>query len=308
MTVVVGLGGPPARPDADASFAQESRSAWSREYAASAPAPFAINRLSDQSITLRGMSHHIPATPGRALVMANLVTTLPGLGLREGTQLIGRPLTIGPTNTTFQGIDTEHTRPNHELQLWPTRFINEARRHGVDTTEPGPHIGRTFTPAWEWLGWTVQQHAEQDLTAASDLAPLVIISCGAAKTDVPTEAAQLYTGTYFQLALRAARAHAPDDRIRVLSALHGIVPLHQVLDPYNLRLGDHGSITPARLANQTRKLWLQGCRDVTVLAGRDYVALARTVWPHAAAPLLGTRGIGDQQRVLVQMAAQSPAA
>lgn len=68
---------------------------------------------------------HIRYTRAR-LVMANLVTTLPGLGLREGTQLIGRP--------------------SPDL------------------------IGRTFAPAWEWHGWTVQQHAEHDLTAASDVA------------------------------------------------------------------------------------------------------------------------------------------
>lgn len=82
--------------------------------------------------------------------------------------------------------------------------------------------------------------------------------------------------------LRGTKTDVPDDRIRVLSALHGIVPLHQVIAPSNLRLGDHGSITPARLATQAHKLWLRGCRD--------------------AAPLLGTRGIGDQQRVLAQMA------
>jgi hypothetical protein len=42
----------------------------------------------------------------------------------------------------------------------------------------------------------------------------------------------------------------------VLSALHGLVPLDQVLEPYELRMGQPGSVTPARLAEQARALGL----------------------------------------------------
>lgn len=239
--------------------------------------------------------------------MSHLVTTRSGCGLRDGTGLIGESITIGPVHTTFQGHDAQHTRPNEDLTIWPTRILLAARARGIDPTEPGPNIGRVFRPEWKWLDWTVQQHINYDSTANTQTTPLVIVGCGAAKADTPTESAHLYTGSYFQLALRAARSLVSEDRIRVMSARHGFVGLHQVLAPYNLRLGQPGSVSAIQLSKQARRLWLHNCDDVTVLAGRDYTQLAQQVWPHAKAPLAGTRGIGDQQHLLAAMAQHSAA-
>lgn len=243
-------------------------------------------------------------TPGRALLMSHPLTTLPGCGLRQGAMLTGETVAIGATHSTLRcgPHRTEHRRPNTELTLRTGSFVLRAFRHGVSLTEPGPEGHRSFAPHWSWLGWTVDQHLAYEYTESVADIPLVLIGCGATKRDRPAPAAELYTGTYFGLALRAARALVPDDRIRIISALHGLLPLHRTVGPYDLRIGDNLAITPATFRGQVRRSGLGSCTDVTVLAGKSYAALARAAWPQARTPLDGTRGIGDQQHRLADIA------
>lgn len=117
-------------------------------------------------------------------------------------------------------------------------------------------------------------------------APVVIIGCGATKRAVRAPAAELYVGSLFVSARRAAQALAPSSRILILSALHGLLRFDQPVDPYDKRLDDPGAVTAADVGRQARGLGILGC-PVIALASRDYVDLCRQVWPVVAAPIYG---------------------
>lgn len=70
---------------------------------------------------------------------------------------------------------------------------------------------------------------------------LYIVGCGAQKLDHAAPAAQLYTGTLFRFALAYARSQACDGDIRILSGKHGLVQLHEVLEPYDVKMKWQGS-------------------------------------------------------------------
>ncbi|RMI46752.1 DUF6884 domain-containing protein [Streptomyces triticirhizae] len=126
------------------------------------------------------------------------------------------------------------------------------------------------------------------------------IPCGARKARAPFDstplpAGQMYTGPYNRAARRAADAltdsgHA--GRILILSARYGLLDPAEAIRSYDLRLGAPGSITTEQLRQQADDLTLNGAL-VTVLAGRTYTDLVRSVFPDAHTPLAGARGIGD---------------
>lgn len=127
---------------------------------------------------------------------------------------------------------------------------------------------------------------------------LIIISCGKTKAATPQPAADLYTGAYFKTLLRYARHHAPGHNILIISAQHGLLPLHRIVAPYNQRLGWPGCITPSRVHEQAARLKLLDRRDVWVLGGRPYVHIVRTVWPHAVSVLEGRGRLCEQREWL----------
>ncbi|MFD8597701.1 DUF6884 domain-containing protein [Kitasatospora sp. NPDC059646] len=137
---------------------------------------------------------------------------------------------------------------------------------------------------------------------------VIIVPCGGAKSSRPERAGEMYTGSYHRAARRAAEKLADrNTRILILSAKYGLLPLDEWISPYDLKAGDPGTITPEALRHQAFELLLGGA-EVTVLGGAAYVALARSVWPDAAAPLEGTRGIGEQMQRLAAIAAGRPIA
>jgi len=124
--------------------------------------------------------------------------------------------------------------------------------------------------------------------------PLVVIPCGGKKADRTLPAHQLYVGSYFRACLNAALAITPAHRVRVLSARHGLLPLEQLIAPYELRMGQPGAVSVERVTQQARDQGLHDEAAVLVLAGRAYAALVRQVWPHAVDAFAGTAGIGEQ--------------
>jgi hypothetical protein len=127
---------------------------------------------------------------------------------------------------------------------------------------------------------------------------LVIIACGGKKSDAPglMPAEERYTGNYFQACRMAAEVM--DGPTMVLSAKYGLIPLHEEIENYNVRLGDKDSIRLGFLKQQVEELGL-GDAKVTVLGGEKYVKGVRQVWPDAEAPLKG--GIGQQLKQLAGM-------
>lgn len=131
--------------------------------------------------------------------------------------------------------------------------------------------------------------------------PLVVVPCGGAKRDHRSPAGELYTGSYHRMCRRAAEALGAR-RILILSALHGLVELDTELDPYDLRMGQPGSVRVDEVVIQAGRLGELGAEDVIVLAGAAYATVAAGVWPSAGLPLAGTRGIGEQLSRLSAMA------
>src|SRR5690349_4767772 len=83
----------------------------------------------------------------------------------------------------------------------------------------------------------------------SALLDLVVVPCGGKKLNHSAPAGELYIGSYHRACRRAAEALRPA-RILILSALHGLVELDQVLAPYDLRMGQPGSVTESMLTEQ----------------------------------------------------------
>ena len=256
----------------------------------------------------------VPPNPGFGLIMqVGLVESLPGIGPKGGGRYIGVPRKIGPVHTRLwrPHDQVEMTLPNTDLQLWAAPFRVAGHRCG--------EFKLSQRPGWHWLQWTIADHVTHDLhqaaaAAVDDLGitpvhlgeprePLVIVPCGGVKASAPRPAGRMYLSGYHLLARRAATALTDDTNTRILSALHGLLPLDQVIDPYDLRLGRPDSITADGLEEQARSQGLLGHPDVVILAGRDYTRLAQQVWPHAHTPLVGTRGIGEQQHRLARIAA-----
>lgn len=133
--------------------------------------------------------------------------------------------------------------------------------------------------------------------------PLVITPCGGRKTNRAATAELLYTGSYFRASLNAAMRLTDRPRIRILSALHGLITLDQVLQPYDLRMGQPGSVEVDTVRRQAAEQGLLEAPEVIALGGRAYRAVTLTVWPHAADPLRATTSMGDQIKVLSRMGA-----
>lgn len=81
--------------------------------------------------------------------------------------------------------------------------------------------------------------------------PLIIITCGKSKRPTESPAWRMYTGTYFKMQMRwAIHTAATAQNIRILSAKYGLIPLDTIIHPYDLRMGQPGSITAQQLRTQ----------------------------------------------------------
>lgn len=139
---------------------------------------------------------------------------------------------------------------------------------------------------------------------------LIIAPCGSRKAAAPAPARSFYTGVYARLALEHAEQLAgslEDAGVLILSAKYGLVGLDDVLEPYNATFGrahrsrelvraetGPGTVTLEQLRAQLERRELAQLSDVRVVAGSRYVAIARELWPAAAAVIPAGLGIGEQ--------------
>jgi hypothetical protein len=130
-----------------------------------------------------------------------------------------------------------------------------------------------------------------------------LIACSRTKAPVAAPAASLYRGDLFQKSLTWAQREDYTE-VAILSARHGVVPLHQVVEPYD------DSLTTATMLQRRRwaahvlatlqEHWLAEACEVTFMAGRRYteplVALLMAAAPRTQVrrPLAGL-GIGQQK-------------
>ena len=230
----------------------------------------------------------------------------------------GTIVSIGTANVRWRPYKWHQDvrTPLEHMRIDPTMHVNQ--REWVRRMAAELNAGRRLPRHPEWCVWSLAQHLayadEQAAAAAVETAVeeaqaaaperVVVIPCGGAKLQQAAPARELYVGGYHRACRRAADAlTAQGGTVVVLSALHGLVPLDQVLEPYELRMGQPGSVTPARLAEQARAMGLDGAREVVALGGAAYTTAARTVWPHASTPLAGLGGMGYQLQALAAIAA-----
>jgi hypothetical protein len=213
-------------------------------------------------------------------------------------------ISVGPKCVRWRpyGSGQDVRTPLDHMTINPVAHINQDSM--VRAYSAALAAGRSLPRYPQWTRWTLAAHLEHAAAeaAAPAVAPVtvrparvVVIPCGAAKLDRPAPAGELYTGSFHRACRKAADALTrPEDTVLVLSALHGLVPLDRVLEPYELRMGQPSSVTGDQLRAQAREIGVDRTAEVTVLAGSAYTAAARQVWPHAAAPLEGAGGMGYQ--------------
>lgn len=140
-----------------------------------------------------------------------------------------------------------------------------------------------------------------------------VIPCGAAKLDQPAPAGRLYTGQHFTHALTSVAALADQDRaaglaarILVLSARHGLIGLDEIVAPYDLRLGEPGSVSTSTLTEQALAHGIDWGSQVYGFLPRPYLAhldeALRTLDVYIQDVYEATAGIGEQRHVLSNVA------
>ena len=102
---------------------------------------------------------------------------------------------------------------------------------------------------------------------------IYLLSCCKQKLSYAAEARELYQSAGFKKSLCFAQSKNPD-AIFILSALHHVVPLNEVLDPYNMKLSDQSKEYQIEWADECLKelganFDLKNDKFV-ILAGKDY--------------------------------------
>ncbi len=127
---------------------------------------------------------------------------------------------------------------------------------------------------------------------------IAVIGCGARKLDHAAEARRLYVGQYFRACLAAAEVVAPG-RVFILSAKYGLIPPGQVIEPYDLTIGQPCAVWAGKVTAQAAELgvWRE---PVTALCGTRYADLLAAAFRDVRRPLAGL-GIGRQLQALKRM-------
>lgn len=136
--------------------------------------------------------------------------------------------------------------------------------------------------------------------------PLVIIPCGAAKRAHRSPAGQLYTGSYHRACRAWALSVVPSARVYILSAKHGLLALDDPVDPYDLKMGEAGSISAGQVREQARRKGLLG-EPVVCVGGKPYADILRAAFGEVRVLTDGVGGMGDQMRFLKENRGRIPA-
>ncbi len=137
-----------------------------------------------------------------------------------------------------------------------------------------------------------------------------VVPCSGQKLDHAAPAAELYVGQMFRHTFERATECARLDqaaglgpaRVLILSARWGLITPDTVIEPYELKMGAPGSVTPETLAAQAVDLGIDwGCGGVYGLLPRPYLArldeALRTLDVYIQDVYEACGGIGEQRRV-----------
>ena len=130
---------------------------------------------------------------------------------------------------------------------------------------------------------------------------LVVVACGNRKLPGRHRARDLYTGPYFRAAMRYA--DSTGSPILIISAKFGLVRPFDLIDSYDVTMGDPGSVDVATVRAQAERLGLLAAQRVECIGGKRYVGLLRSLWPTVTNPAGGTgQRIGRQLASLKRLA------
>jgi len=212
------------------------------------------------------------------------------------------------TDITTGAAPGNRRKANHELERLDRRLAimrRVAGERGVEL-DPAAAAERAETERAEARERAEREREQRNARIIAERAAeapadeIIIVPCGGKKLDRPAPAGEMYVGSYHAATRRAAAARG--GLLLILSAKYGLIDPETVIEPYDLRMGQPGSVTPGQVAGQAFALGVLGASRVTVLAGRSYADVIRRVWPAAERPLEGTRGIGEQHARLALMA------
>lgn len=215
-----------------------------------------------------------------------------------------RPIAVGDRVSVRGSIPAAYGRPVAEVvTLGPVCAKVRLFLDGSEWRIPYEEL--RLTAGQRWIDENPEAAVEAGLVDAPEVdpstlatddgsGPVVVISCGGAKADEVSPASELYVGTYFRAALRAALTLTSEDRVLVLSARYGFVRLSDRLAPYEQRIDRPGAIGAGALAATARRHRIPAGAEVVLLTPKAYAARAREVWPEARSLLDGTSGIGEQ--------------
>jgi cytoplasmic iron level regulating protein YaaA (DUF328/UPF0246 family) len=128
----------------------------------------------------------------------------------------------------------------------------------------------------------------------------VIIPCGGAKLETPANARDLYIGSMYRDQLATALTMTTPENIRILSAKHGLIALDTIVEPYDLKMGQKGSVTSETLAGQLDEMLPKNeTYLIDALLPKKYAAaLEDATADHIENHFHGCAGIGYQKQVL----------
>jgi hypothetical protein len=129
---------------------------------------------------------------------------------------------------------------------------------------------------------------------------IALISCGKRKLKYRTSASVLYVGSLFVKSLAFAR-RLNSDAIYILSAKHGLLELHQEIDPYEQTLTRMSACDvrdwSARVLTQLQAKVNLSDDHFIILAGLPYRRHLMAHFAHAEVPMTGL-SIGRQLEFL----------
>ena len=129
---------------------------------------------------------------------------------------------------------------------------------------------------------------------------IVIIPCGGAKLETSAPARDLYTGSMFRDTLTTARTMTTENNIYIISALHGLIALDKIVEPYDLKMGQRGTVETSTLEQQLNEILPKTeAFVIDALLPKAYNEALETAYPYwIENHFAGTKGIGYQKQVL----------
>lgn len=137
-----------------------------------------------------------------------------------------------------------------------------------------------------------------------------VIPCGAAKVNETTTARELYIGSMFKDGIRTADKLGNETFI--LSAKYGIIHETTLVQPYNVKMGDAGTISTHELRCQVEQMVNHGIEELDCFLPKQYFKALSTSAEGLNLKLnnhfAGTKGIGFQKAVLKSFRSDTVAA